>query len=180
MQTNLVIRLVRGSFTFLLVLLALLAAQLLLVMGLISLLRRDKGLRAKVFHTFNPVTLSLAGRRFSPFARLRYRGRRSGRTYVTPVRAYPFGDGFVLGLTWGPEVDWCRNVMATGNGTLKWHGWEYPLERPELIPATSALAAYPLPIKLAMITGAAEQCLWLHRPSEDSQEGRADVSLPTR
>jgi deazaflavin-dependent oxidoreductase (nitroreductase family) len=175
MQTHAVIRLLNRVFKLLLVLSALLATQFLLVMSVIHLLRHDKWLRAKVFQLSNPLTLSLAGRRFSPFARLRHRGRRSGRTYVTPLRAYPFGDGFVLGLTWGAEVDWCRNVMASGKGILRWHGRDYVLERPELIPARSARAAYPLPIKLAMFLGAAEQGLWLHRPSEDSDKDRAGV-----
>jgi hypothetical protein len=171
MQTNAVVRLLNGFFKLLLVLSTLLATQFLLVMSLIHLMRHDTRLRAKVFQISNPLTLSLAGRRFSPFALLRHRGRRSGRTFVTPVRAYPFGDGFVLGLTWGPGVDWCRNVMASGKGMLRWHGQDYMLQRPELIPAMSARAAYPLHIKLAMILGAAEQGLWLHRASEDSDKG---------
>ena len=175
MQTNVVVRLLNGFFKLLLILSALLVTQFLAVMSLIHLMRRDKGLRAKVFQISNPLTLSLAGRRFSPFALLRHRGRRSGRTYVTPLRAYPFGDGFVLGLTWGPEVDWCRNVLATGQGMLRWHGQDYVLERPELIPAMSARAAYPLPVRLAMLLGAAEQGVWLHRPSEDSDQDRAGV-----
>jgi deazaflavin-dependent oxidoreductase (nitroreductase family) len=175
MQTTVVLRLLNGFFKLLLVLSALLAAQFLLVMSLIHLMRHDTRLRAKVFQISNPLTLSLAGRRFSPFALLQHRGRRSSRTYVTPLRAYPFGDGFVLGLTWGLEVDWCRNVMATGKGMLRWQGQDYVLERPELIPALSARAAYPLPIKLAMILGVMEQGLWLHRPSEDSDKDRAGV-----
>ena len=184
MQTNLVTRLFGGFFKLLLVLITLLSAQILLVIVLIQRMRRDKRLRAKMFKPLNAVTLPLAGRRFSPIALLRHTGRRSGRTYVTLLRAYPFGDGFVLGLTWGPDVDWCRNVMATGKGTLRWHGQEYVLERPEIIPVAFALTAYPLPIKLAMTMGAAKQCVWLHRPSEDSEkegseEDRTGVSLLT-
>jgi deazaflavin-dependent oxidoreductase (nitroreductase family) len=176
MQTNAAIRLVNGFLKLHLVLSALLAAQFLLVMSLIRLMRHDTRLRTKVFQLANPLTLSLAGRRFSPFALLRHRGRRSSRAYVTPVRAYPLGDGFVLGLTWGSEVDWCRNVMASGKGMLRWYGQDDVLERPELIPATSARAAYPLPIKLAMLLGVAEQGLWLHRPSEDSDRDKGTTA----
>jgi hypothetical protein len=181
MQTKLLPRLYRGIFRAFLVLITLLAAQILLVIVLIQRMRRDKRLRAKMFKPLNAVTLPLAGRRFSSIALLRHTGRRSGRTYVTLVRAYPFGDGFVLGLTWGPDVDWCRNVMATGKGTLRWHGQEYVLERPEIIPVAFALTAYPLPIRLAMRMGAAKQCVWLHRPSvvsakEGSKKDSAGVS----
>ena len=44
---------------------------------------------------------------------LHHVGRRSGRTYVTPLSAYPLGDGFVLVVAY-PYVDWCENVLAAG------------------------------------------------------------------
>ena len=66
MQTTVVLRLLNGFFKLLLVLSALLAAQFLLVMSLIHLMRHDTRLRAKVFEISNLLTLFLAGRRFSP------------------------------------------------------------------------------------------------------------------
>jgi len=173
MQTKPIARLFGGFWKLFLILITLLAAQILLLIATIQILRRNKWLRAKMFKPLNVVTLPLAGRRFSPYALLSHTGRRSGRTYMTPLRAYPFADGFVLGLTWGPDVDWCRNVMASGKGTLKWHDQEYVLERPELIPSTIAFASYPLPIQLATAQGILTQCLWLHRPSEDSTKASA-------
>ena len=59
---------------------------------------------------------------------LHHVGRRSGRTYVTPLSAYRLGDGFVLGVAY-PEVDWCRNVLAAGKCTLTWNGKEYALDK---------------------------------------------------
>lgn len=150
----------------LLTLLAFLTVQLLVSIALIRRMQHDKRFRTKVFKFFNPVTLPLAGKRFSPFGLLRHAGRRSGKTYETPLRAYPFDDGFVLGLTYGPEVDWCRNVMAAGKGTLRWHGQEYELERPEIIPATLASDSPSLSFTLALTRGIVKQYLWLHRPGE--------------
>ena len=43
---------------------------------------------------------------------LHHVGRHSGRSHVTPLSAYPLGDGFVLGLAY-PHVDWCENVLAS-------------------------------------------------------------------
>ena len=172
MQTNPVTRLFRGFSRLLLVMVALFTTQILLVVVVIQVMRRNKRLRANVFKSLNSVTLSIAGRRFSPYALLRHTGRRSGRTYVTPLRAYPFGDGFVVGLTWGPDVDWCRNVMAAGNVTFRWHGQEYVLERPEIIPAELA----PRVIKYEMTMAATKQCIWLHQAGNVSAKEEPDLA----
>ena len=71
-------------------------------------------------------------------------------------------------MTYGPEVEWCRNVMAAGKAICKWQGQEYILERPEIIPARLALSTYLLPIQLATRMGIVKHCLWLHKPAEGS------------
>ncbi len=175
MQTNLVTRLFGRFFRLLLILLTLLAAQILLVSALIQMMRRDKRLRTKVFKLFNAVTLPLAGRRFSPYALLRHTGRRSGRTYVTPLRAYPFGDGFVLTLSYGPDVDWCHNIMASGTCVLTWKGQEYALEKPELLPISEAWEAYSLSTRLVIGAGGVKQCLWVQKQRVVPEKDRALV-----
>src|SRR5438128_2213302 len=57
-----------------------------------------------------------------PFAVIRHVGRRSGKPYETTIMIWPMGDGFVIALTYGPEVDWYRNLRASGHGTLLWRG----------------------------------------------------------
>ena len=98
---------------------------------------------------------------------LHHIGRRSGRTYVTPLSAYRLGEGFVLGVAY-PEVDWCRNVLAAGKCTLTWNGKEYALERPELIPAAQAMKAYPLLVKPFVVGPGTKTFLWLH-PADRTQ-----------
>lgn len=93
---------------------------------------------------------------------LHHVGRRSGRTYVTPLSAYPLGDGFVLGLAY-PHVDWCENVLAAGKCTLTWNGRDYSLERPEVIPTAEAMKAYPLLVKPFIVAGGTKTFVWLHR-----------------
>jgi hypothetical protein len=95
---------------------------------------------------------------------LHHVGRRSGRSYVTPLSAYRLGDGFVLGVVY-PEVDWCSNVLAAGKCTLTWNGKEYALERPELIRAAEAMKAYPLLVKPFIVGPGTKTFLWLH-PAE--------------
>lgn len=79
----------------------------------------------------NPLMLSLAGsRRLSMFAVIYHRGRRSGRSYATPVSARPTADGFVISLTFGEQADWFRNVQAAGGCTIRWKGVNYPVIEP--------------------------------------------------
>jgi hypothetical protein len=98
---------------------------------------------------------------------LHHIGRRSGRTYVTPLSAYRLGEGFVLGVAY-PEVDWCRNVSAAGKCTLTWNGKKYALERPELIPAAQAMKAYSLLVKPFAVGPGTKTFLWLH-PADRTQ-----------
>jgi deazaflavin-dependent oxidoreductase (nitroreductase family) len=59
-------------------------------------------------------------------------GRRSGRTYRTPVGAVPADDGFVVGLPYGPGTDWVRNVVAAGGATVEHDGRTVAVDRPEV------------------------------------------------
>jgi hypothetical protein len=54
----------------------------------------------------NPLTLKLAGRpHFHMAAQLTHTGRRSGRTYVTPVGPRRAGDMVLIPLTFGNQSD---------------------------------------------------------------------------
>ncbi len=127
--------------------------------------------------TVNPLALKIAGSRFGTLywnlSLLKHRGRRSGREYETPLAAYPFGDGFILALTYGPDVDWCRNVLATGKCTLLYKGQEYALEKPEIIPVSEALNAYPYPVKILLAAAGVQQGLWMHKQSVVPQQDPA-------
>src|SRR5215203_3629073 len=49
-------------------------------------------------------------------------GRKSGRSYSTPVNVFRRGDSYIVALTYGTEADWLRNVLASGGCTLKTRG----------------------------------------------------------
>jgi deazaflavin-dependent oxidoreductase (nitroreductase family) len=82
-----------------------------------------------------------------PFALLRHVGRRSGKTYEIPIMVWRVEDGFVIVLTYGPHVDWLRNLQVAGQGSLRWHKQEYVFQKPEFIDAKTALPALPPFIK---------------------------------
>ena len=82
----------------------------------------------------NPLTVKLAGRpHFHLAAQLTHTGRRSGRTYLTPVGARRTGDMVLIPLTFGNQSDWSRNVLATGHCSLRLAGVDYQATAPTLL-----------------------------------------------
>jgi hypothetical protein len=115
----------------------------------------------------NAFFLKIAGGRLWAYSLLKHIGRKSGREFRTPISAFPLGDGFVLPLLYGDsaEVDWCLNVMAAGQCVLKTQGQDYLLEKPEIIPASKALEAYPAFFRFYYRTAGIQQFLWAHKSS---------------
>ena len=90
----------------------------------------------------NPLIRRLAGRRhFHMAAQIVHRGRRSGRSYVTPATARLNGGLFWVSLTFGSGSDWCRNVLAAGGCIIKWQGQQYLTVHPVIVERSVALAA---------------------------------------
>ena len=104
-------------------------------------------IRAFNKHFFNRLISLFAGKSNTPFAVIRHVGRRSGRPYATPIIVEPQGDSFVIALTYGPEVDWYRNIQAAEHSTLVWHGQTYTLDKPQTITTQAALPAFPIPLR---------------------------------
>ena len=89
----------------------------------------------------NPLIRKFAGRRhFKMAAKICHRGRRSGRGYVTPASARLSGDHFWVGLTFGANSDWCKNVRAAGECTIRWLGKDYHAVRPVVVDRSVALS----------------------------------------
>jgi deazaflavin-dependent oxidoreductase (nitroreductase family) len=62
-----------------------------------------------------------------------HRGRKTGRQYRTPVNVFPRPGGrYVLALTYGPDTDWVKNVMAAGGCELLTRGKHIELTAPRL------------------------------------------------
>jgi deazaflavin-dependent oxidoreductase (nitroreductase family) len=89
-------------------------------------------LRPFTTRVVNPVTRLVAGR-LPGFAILRYRGRRSGREYRTPMNVFRHGDRYVFALTYSSDVDWVKNVIAAGGCEMETGGRRIGLVEPELV-----------------------------------------------
>jgi deazaflavin-dependent oxidoreductase (nitroreductase family) len=113
-------------------------------------MQASRRLRDRIRHfnkrTFNPWILKSAGGDRSPFAVVGHVGRRSGKAYATPVIVRPVEDGFVFALTYGPDVDWYRNILAAGRCSLRWRGETHRLEQPETLSVEAGLQAFPIPL----------------------------------
>jgi deazaflavin-dependent oxidoreductase (nitroreductase family) len=80
----------------------------------------------------NPITRLVAG--WLPgFGILRYRGRRSGTEYRTPMNVFRRGDEYVFALTYGPDVQWVKNIVAAGECQLVTRGRPIRLVEPRLV-----------------------------------------------
>ena len=88
-------------------------------------------LRPFTTHVFNRVSRRFAG--WLPgFGLLLYRGRKSGKAYRTPMNVFRRGDHYVFALTYGPEVQWVKNIVAARECGLRTMGRELHLVELEL------------------------------------------------
>jgi deazaflavin-dependent oxidoreductase (nitroreductase family) len=81
----------------------------------------------------NPRQLRRAGRPGAFASLIRHRGRRSGRSYETPVGVMALEDGFVIMLPYGSRTQWLRNVLAAGEATVVTEGATYHVDKPQVV-----------------------------------------------
>ena len=98
----------------------------------------------------NPRIMVLAGRRWALTASvLKHRGHRSGRIYSTPVSALPRDGFFWIGLAFGEDAGWTRNVLAAGECELRYRGSDYRLVEPVVVDRAAVRSQLPLMLRVA-------------------------------
>lgn len=103
----------------------------------------------------NQITGRFAGR-LPGFAILIHTGRRSGRIYRTPINAFRDGDDYIIALTYGPNRDWVRNVLAARGCEMVTRGKQISLANPRIATDSSHRWA-PFPVRLVLgLAGAPE------------------------
>jgi len=85
-----------------------------------------------------------------------HRGRRSGRRYETPVNVFSAEDGYLLALTYGPDTDWVKNVLAAGGCELRTRGRTVRLDSPRLYHDETRRGIRPLERQLLRAIGVAD------------------------
>jgi deazaflavin-dependent oxidoreductase (nitroreductase family) len=144
--------------------LALSAIATLYVLGIRSKSTTVRAAARRFHHAVgNPLQLRSAGRAGTYASVIRHQGRRTGRTYQTPVWAVPTEDGFVIAIVYGAGTDWLKNVLASGAAAIVHQGASYPVDQPELVPIKSARAYFPAKLQRTHRLVRVEGCLRVRR-----------------
>ena len=80
----------------------------------------------------NPALTPLA-RRLPGFAIVTHVGRRSGRTFRTPVNLFRDGGHYVIALTYGRDSQWVQNALAAGGIDVETRGRHVHLGAPQVV-----------------------------------------------
>jgi deazaflavin-dependent oxidoreductase (nitroreductase family) len=73
-----------------------------------------------------------------PWAVILHRGRRSGRSYRTPVLAFRQERTLVIALLYGEESDWLANLRTAGGGQVVRMGRTFRLREPRVVDTSTA------------------------------------------
>ena len=103
----------------------------------------------------NKVFVHLAGH--GPFIELEHVGRRSGRVYRVPLNAFRTGDTVTFALTYGPRVDWLRNVRAAGGCRVLITHEILTLGAPVDLPTEAGMARMPAAARVVLRLTRVEQ-----------------------
>lgn len=98
-------------------------------------------------HVFNPLTRLVAGR-LPGFGVLTHIGRSTGRRYRTPLLVLRREDDYVVGLWYGSETHWVKNVLAARGCDLLTRGRTVRLTDPR-VSADPTKRVMPLPLRWA-------------------------------
>jgi deazaflavin-dependent oxidoreductase (nitroreductase family) len=102
-----------------------------------------------------------------------HRGRRSGRRYQTPVNVFPAGDGYTFALTYGPDTDWVKNVMAAGGCELRTRGQVVKLGSPRLFHDESRSGIRPIERQVLRALNVADFLSLTRAPAGTQEPGSA-------
>jgi len=114
----------------------------------------------RVVGRWNRVGLNRVTRHIAPwmpgFGVVVHRGRRSGSRYLTPVNVFAAEDGYVFALTYGPDTDWVKNVLAADGCELHTRGRTIQLVSPRLFHDQSRPGIRPVERQVLRVLGVAD------------------------
>ncbi|HEY7430010.1 MAG TPA: nitroreductase family deazaflavin-dependent oxidoreductase [Streptosporangiaceae bacterium] len=109
---------------------------------------------------WNKAGLNRVTRHIAPwlpgFGVVVHRGRRSGRSYRTPVNVFPATGGYLFALTYGADTDWVKNVLAAGGCELLTRGRTVRLTAPRLYHDDSRRGIRPFERQILRLLGVAD------------------------
>jgi deazaflavin-dependent oxidoreductase (nitroreductase family) len=90
-------------------------------------------------------------------------GRKSGRTYETPVDTIAAATGFLIALPYGTRADWVRNVLAAGSATVTTRGERVDVDRPTIVATADVAGQLPAKTLRTLRLFGVSQCLHLEK-----------------
>ena len=120
----------------------------------------------------NPLARLIAAR-IPPFVMIEHRGRRSGRPYRTPVMGWVAGDEIVIALTYGPGVEWVKNLRADGGGAIVQRGRRRTVGAPRVEQGIAGAPGIPWLIRRVLGLAGSDDylCLPIANQSERQSDG---------
>lgn len=105
---------------------------------------------AVVNKTLNRLTRAIARTGHGPFTLVRHTGRKSGRTFETPIIVARVPEGFMAEPTYGEQVNWYRNAVVAGGCVIVRGRQEHQVVSIESCDPDHGRAAYPPPLRLVL------------------------------
>jgi len=123
---------------------------------------RTRRLIRAVARRVNPLVLRIAGRRHMPVLGIvHHRGRKTGRSYATPLGVRPApGGGFVMPLTFS-QASWYQNIRAAGWCVITYRGEDHTVAGPVIVGRATAGPSYPRYERLALRLIGVNEFVWL-------------------
>lgn len=110
----------------------------------------------------------VAAGRLPGFGIITHQGRRSGRTYRTPVNLFSRPGGFVVALMYG-RGDWVANVLAAGAAEIRTRGRSHPVGNPRVVHDPTR-AGLPAPVRRILAAVHVDEFLWVDDSSSEACE----------
>ena len=111
----------------------------------------------------NPRVMRTAGTDATQTSVIHHVGRKSGRTYETPIDTIAATTGFLIALPYGTRADWVRNVLAAGSATVTTRGERVDVDRPTIVATADVAGQLPAKTLRTLRLFGVSQCLHLEK-----------------
>lgn len=111
----------------------------------------------------NPRVMRTAGNAGTQTSVIEHIGRRSGKTYETPVDIIETTTRLLIALPYGARTDWLRNVLAAGSATVVSGGERIPVERPAVVATADVEELIPVRTLRTLRLFGVSECLSLEK-----------------
>lgn len=111
----------------------------------------------------NPRVMRTAGTAATQTSVIEHVGRRSGRSYETPVDIVDTATGMLIALPYGARTDWLRNVLAAGSAAVVTGGERLEVGRPTIVATAEVADLIPRRTLATLRLFGVSQCLRLEK-----------------